>query len=161
MSRPPIVGCGLSDPWRRVVVHCIPYSCRLSATACGKRHLAAIVHRTCDMRETAYPFCRRCPVGAENARATQAPSVSLERVRVSKLSDNPTPRAPETVPCGERCTMPGCDRLRCVPRPGTKPEFVPLCAVCRDDVHAMRRAHGYGTTLAVYVERLAARRAAR
>ena len=142
-------------------VHCIPYSCRLSVEACGKRHLAAIVHRTGDVRETAYPSCRRCSIGAEHARATRVEAPSMERVRVSKLGDNPVPRAPATVPHGEHCTMPGCDRQHAVVRADTKPELAPLCAICRDEVLVARRAQGYRNTFAADVARVAARKAAR
>jgi len=141
-------------------VHCLPYSCTLSVASCAKRHLAAIQHRTGDLRETAYPSCRRCPIGAENARATRAEAPTLERVRVSRLGDNPVPRAPSTVPHGEHCTIPGCDRLRGVARPNMKPELAPLCALCRDEVSSLRRRHRYKLSLAEYVARVAARRTA-
>jgi hypothetical protein len=124
-------------------VHCIPYSCTLSAEACGKRHLATIANRG-GRSSDAYPSCRRCPVGAANARDTGAEVTYAEHVSAYQVRHAPIASA-------FTCCVPGCDGTLTSRAPSSRltPEFARLCTAHR------RKAHNERERGATHAEALA------
>lgn len=129
------------------VVRCLPYSCTLSAEACGKRHLATIANRGGRSSE-AYPSCRRCPVGAQNARDTGAEVTYAEHVSAYQVRHAP-------VASSFTCCVPGCDGMLTSRAPSSRltPEFARLCTAHRRKAHNEReRGATHAEALACVVE---------
>ena len=129
------------------VVRCLPYSCTLTAEACGKRHLATIANRG-GRAADAYPSCRRCPVGAANAKATGAAVTFAEHPSAYQVRHAPVHEL-------ARCVVPGCDEAFTPRAPSARltPEFARICAVHRHNAHRMvERGATHAEALACVVE---------
>ena len=131
------------------MIRCEVYRCTLSEESCAKRHRAAIDSRTSDWVGIAFPSCRRCPIGAANAKTTDAPSVIMERGILSKHV---------RLAANEHCAMPGCHN-HTASQHGLKKlqALAPFCGECRNQIGARQRHHKL--SLAEAIERQRAIRA--